>query len=81
MSTQLHQLKRTDYDWKLKYYSQLQGAKILKVEIFEDDFFTGSDANWPVLIVELADGSRTEIQISQDAEGNGPGFLFGLNRV
>jgi len=78
MSTQAD---RQDKEWKLKYYSQLKGATILNVEIFEDDMFYGFDANWPVIIVRLADGSITELQLSRDEEGNGPGFMFGLPRV
>jgi len=72
---------KKDYDWKLKYYSQLKGCKIINVEIFEDDLFSGTDKNWPVLIVESPDGERFELQLSRDEEGNGPGFMFGLRSV
>jgi len=78
MSTQADRL---DKERKLKYYSQLKGATILNVEIFEDDMFSGFDANWPVFFVRLSDGSMTELQLSCDEEGNAPGFMFGLPRV
>jgi hypothetical protein len=75
------QADKLDKEWKLKYYSQLKGATILNVEVFEDDLYSGFDANWPVFIIKLADGSTTELQLSSDEEGNAPGFMFGLPRV
>jgi hypothetical protein len=33
---------------------------------------------FPVFLVKFADGSNGEIEISQDEEGNGGGFVFGL---
>ena len=36
------------------------------------------DGELPVFIVRLANGQRREIAIQQDAEGNGPGFIAGL---
>ena len=80
MSTQAKKLADQDKEWKLKYYSFLKGARIVNVEIFEDELFTGSDQNWPVIIIEK-DNQLFELQISRDEEGNGPGFMFGLPHV
>jgi hypothetical protein len=79
-SPQYQKLTDQDKDWKLKYYSFLKGAKIINVEIFEDDLFTGTDQNWPVIIIEK-NGQTFELQLSRDEEGNGPGFMFGLPYV
>ena len=73
--------KKLDKDWKLAYYSQLKGATIVRVEIFDDDLFSGTDANWPVFVVKFEDGTMGELQLSRDEEGNGPGFMFGLPHV
>ena len=80
MSTQIQKISQQDKDWKLKYYSFLKGARIVNVEIFEDDLFTGRDANWPVIVIEK-DNQIFELQLSRDEEGNGPGFIFGLPSV
>jgi hypothetical protein len=62
------------------YYGALDGAIITKVEIREDDDF-GRTEYWPVFTVILANGFETELEISRDEEGNGPGFVFGLPSV
>lgn len=56
----------TEDAYMKKYYKHLEGRKILKTGLNKEGFpfFT------------LDDGSR--IEVSQDPEGNGPGFLFGL---
>ncbi len=60
-----------------RYYSQLEGAKIISfkgkigLECSEDSF--------PQFSVRLANGKLIKIEISQDEEGNGGGFIFGLN--
>ena len=60
-----------------KYYKGLEGATILSFDgLFDDDF--GGDP-FPTFTVRLADGDITQIQISRDPEGNGGGFIFGLN--
>jgi hypothetical protein len=50
-------------------YRRLVGAR---VEAFR------WDGEWPVFTVRLANGQRREIAIQQDPEGNGPGFIAGL---
>ena len=63
-------------DFYSKYYSALEGATIQKfVEMREDEF---GGKPFPVFLVKFADGSVGEIEVSQDEEGNGGGFLFGL---
>ena len=52
--------------WLKKYLKPLEGKKIVKTGVNKDGY--------PVLT--LSDG--TKIEVSKDAEGNGPGWLFGL---
>lgn len=60
-----------------KYYKGLEGATIEKfVGMVYDDF--GGDG-FPTFSVRFADGEVGEISISQDPEGNGGGFIFGLD--
>ena len=60
-----------------RYYRQLEGATIAKfVGVIPDE--NESWIAFPTLIVRLKDGTVCELQISQDPEGNGGGFLFGL---
>jgi hypothetical protein len=58
-----------------KYYAQLKGAKIIETGIGPDEEY---GPGFPYLMVELANGEKAKLEISQDEEGNGPGFLFGL---
>lgn len=63
----------TDF-WN-KYYSYLEGAQILKFNgMSEYEYGQG----FPSFSVKFADGSIGDIEISQDEEGNGGGFIFGL---
>lgn len=64
----------TDF-WQ-KYYSYLEGATILKFNGMNSDEFDLSP--FPSFSVKFADGSIGDIEISQDEEGNGGGFIFGL---
>ena len=58
-----------DEEWMLKYYEGAVGLKITSVEISEDGF--------PVLMCKK--GNKVyKLEVSQDEEGNGAGFLFGL---
>jgi hypothetical protein len=62
-------------DFYTKYYKSLEGATILKfVEMREADYAD----EFPVFLVRFANGLESEIEISQDTEGNGGGFIFGL---
>lgn len=52
--------------WMKKYLKGLEGRKIVKTGVDKDGF--------PFFTLD----NKAKIQISQDSEGNGPGFLFGL---
>jgi len=57
------------------YYGSLKGATILSFDEMGDaDFGDG----FPVFTVRFANGETGKIEISQDPEGNGGGFIFGL---
>ena len=61
-----------------RYYSQLEGAKIISFKgMIEDEYSEHSD--FPQFSVRLANGQLIKIEISQDEEGNGGGFIFGMN--
>ena len=57
------------------YYGSLVGATITQVTISDDD---DEGNSWPMFDVTLKDGTKVELELSQDEEGNGPGFMFGL---
>lgn len=60
-----------------KYYSSLDGAKIIRFNGMtpdEYDLFGG----FPTFTVKFANGEIGIIEVSQDPEGNGGGFIFGL---
>jgi hypothetical protein len=63
-------------DFHTLYYSGLEGATIVRFVEMRGDEFGGKP--FPVFLVKFADGSIGEIEISQDEEGNGGGFVFGL---
>ena len=50
-------------------YRRLVGATVLAFKW---------DGEYPVFTVRLANGQRRQIVIQQDPEGNGPGFIAGL---
>jgi hypothetical protein len=55
-----------------KYYKQLIGGTITGFAFHKD----AEDNNWPRYWVRLKTGKVLIVEVSQDAEGNGPGFLF-----
>lgn len=59
------------------YYKSLEGATITKFSGMHDDEMGGD--GFPAFFVTFADGSEGIIEISRDPEGNGGGFIFGLN--
>ena len=63
-------------DFWHKYYGGLEGASILSFNGMntEDDLGDG----FPEFTVKFANGEIGIISVSQDPEGNGGGFLFGL---
>ena len=73
----MSQLGAGEHPFYQKYYVNLEGATILKFNgmLGEDEFGT---TPFPTFTVKFKDGSIGEIEISQDEEGNGGGFIFGL---
>jgi len=69
MSTQEESRK-----WFKRYYGQLVGMTVVKAGIGEVDEF--GDEGFPFFILKAKDGTKVKIEVSQDQEGNGPGFLF-----
>jgi len=63
-------------EWNKAYYGQLVGAKIVSLTIAVDEEM---GEFWPTFEVVLRDGTKRSIELSMDEEGNGPGFLFGLD--
>jgi hypothetical protein len=61
-----------------QYYRSLEGATILKFNGMTKDDPSDWGDGFPTFTVRFADGSVDQIQISQDPEGNGGGFVFGL---
>jgi len=57
--------------WTHAYLSLLIGGKIVA---------TGVDSDGYPLVTVEKDEERYVLAVSRDAEGNGPGFLFGLPR-
>jgi hypothetical protein len=58
------------------YYRSLIGATVVHVELKESEDGWSREP-WPVITV-MKQGQKFELEVSQDYEGNGPGFLFGL---
>ena len=59
----------THDDFIGRLYRRLVGATVLAFNW---------DGEFPVFTVRLANGEQREIAVQQDAEGNGPGFIAGL---
>jgi hypothetical protein len=59
-------------DYYKKYYGFMEGAKIVEAGVVERD-----DEIWPHFVIEK-DGEKFHLDVSQDEEGNGPGYIFGL---
>lgn len=58
-----------------KEFAPLVGATIVAIEGVPSDDSQFVEV-WPVLVVRKADGTMTDVVVSCDPEGNGPGFLF-----
>jgi hypothetical protein len=61
-----------------RYLAPLEGATIVGAGAKVQDDGTGFVEAWPLLKVQAKDGTTYTLEISQDEEGNGPGFVFGL---
>ena len=58
------------------YYGSFVGATIISFDGMQDNEDGGD--GFPTFTVKFANGEIGQIEISQDAEGNGGGFIFGL---
>lgn len=73
-------------EWQTRYFRGAVGLTIVDFKwrdtIEDEDDPDGEsyelDDPFPVLICRDADGELVELDISRDAEGNGPGMIFGL---
>jgi hypothetical protein len=75
MGLHTHGLDASGLKFYEDYFGVLVGAKILSFKMAVDP---DEGDYWPTFLVKLADDSIIEIEVSQDEEGNGPGFIFGL---
>jgi hypothetical protein len=67
----------TRHKWQRDYYGQLVGATIEACAIEPNTTgYGGGDDGWPTFLVRTRDGHVLKLEISQDEEGNGPGFIF-----
>jgi hypothetical protein len=66
-------------DFWSKYYGSFVGAKIVSFDGMNNEGYLGD--GFPTFTVLFADGTKDTIEISQDPEGNGGGFIFGLSVV
>ena len=60
-----------DVKYLEKHLDQLVGGKVVAIGSREDELGV-----WPVLNVEMPGGKLLVIEVSRDAEGNGPGHMF-----
>ena len=72
MSTMRDFYEKRGKAFHTRYYKQLEGAKIVL-------FYGMSEGEFPTFEVELDNCQIVKIEISRDPEGNGGGFIFGLN--
>jgi hypothetical protein len=72
MTTKQEQRRQQEEKFYTDYYSQLIGGKITGFHLT-----LGEGELWPTFTVKVGKKTYT-IELSQDEEGNGPGFLFGL---
>ena len=72
MSTMREFYEKRGKAFHTRYYKQLEGAKIVR-------FYGMSEGEFPTFEVELDNCQIVKIEVSRDPEGNGGGFIFGLN--
>ena len=78
MTTPQEQRKRQEIDFYTRYYTQLVGATITGFELVQDEY--DEHIMWPTFTAKKGKNTFT-LEVSQDPEGNGEGFLFGLPDV
>lgn len=62
--------------WLQRYLEPLQGGTVTNAGVVADERMP-----WPEILVRLESGQTVRLEISQDEEGNGPGFAHGLDRL
>jgi hypothetical protein len=67
-------MSHPDITWLDDYLRPLEGATITSAKGFDEE-----GEAWPRLRVKMPDGTHRELEIGRDEEGNGPGFIFGLD--
>ena len=75
--------EKAQMEWEHKYYSQLKGYTIDSFEFEVDDVDEGYDSRFPTFTLTKKGRDEKQfryptlkVQVSQDEEGNGSGFLF-----
>ena len=58
--------------YHINHLNQINGGKITQVGAVEGEY---PGELWQILRIEK-DGKTFQVEVSQDAEGNGPGHLF-----
>ena len=71
----MNKLLQQEKAWTEGYYGGAVGLTITGVVARHDEY---DDRIWPVLLAQDKNGNTFELEVSQDPEGNGPGFIFGL---
>lgn len=74
---ELNKYDKQQREYYNKYYGQLVGSTITSAGVVAEDDF-GSVNFWPTIHIVTPNGDKLVLEVSQDPEGNGPGFLFGL---
>jgi hypothetical protein len=74
----LHTHGNLDTTWFYEaYFGQLKGATIIDFKFLPDEYEPGQF--WPTFLAKLPNGKTVQFEISQDEEGNGPGWIDGLD--
>ena len=72
MTTRQEQRRLEEREFYTNYYTTLVGGQIADFTLT-----LGEGELWPTFTVKVGKNTYT-IEVSQDEEGNGAGFLFGL---
>ena len=72
------QRRQQEIDFYTRYYCQLVGATITEFNLVQDEY--EDHIMWPTFTAKKGKNTFT-LEISQDPEGNGEGFIFGLPDV
>jgi hypothetical protein len=70
----MNKLTADKVKWGKKYFGGMVGLTIMDVRMDVDEY----GEVWPILIAQDKQGDKYTLEVSQDPEGNGPGFIFGL---